>query len=498
VAWTVSLIFIKFKSGRMSLRPQSLTNEGAPSQYNIYRWESRSVQNVFLGSSSNKAIVSDPILSKLSNDSGLIPISFPIIRTIQPKSLLIYFYITKSLCDTTNNKTGNHPALFGEIIVKLGTPRTILSLLVVLPGFQRRAHSSHARCFHPRFSSEKRINSPDHHQCFINTVIMKFIVFPLFVLATLAPSRTTLAQEPDSRCEKNEDCEVDVEYCAGGTCLPFGSCTQRSDCFNPSNVFPVIECFGVLDCTDNQCGVICGDQQCPDNVMPASCDPNNLPCDVVDPCEEAVSCYNEFCGEECRAVFYDAADNVDVCEGGPQEEPGPVETAACATNQECLELFGGNITGYCSQGVCMPGGSCVEDIDCQNPSNVYNTVFCVGVTTCNKNGLCETTCGDPCEQGVEQVNCFADPCLDFQFGCPGAASCASDYCGGCNAVLFDEAGFRMDQDACNGEAFNSTLPPTSSSTSTTNDVSNTDAPAVCTSDADCAATALERSSIEGM
>jgi hypothetical protein len=254
------------------------------------------------------------------------------------------------------------------------------------------------------------------------------------------------------RCATSDDCVSGVEYCAGNACTPIGSCSQRSDCFNPDNFpFPVTTCAGYMDCNDsNLCSMVCGEQVCPDGGTWTECVRGDLPCDM-ETCAEADSCFNDPCGGgSCKAVFYDAGGNV-VCAdeeagtGNETQPPEPEEVVTCNMDLDCDGAFN-NTLAYCSKGECTPMGTCSEYADCVNPSNVYAVIECVGPIQCDAEfGQCGRQCGPTfCPEGVEEVSCVADPCMDYETECPIAASCVSNYCGECKAILFDDAGYVLE------------------------------------------------------
>lgn len=53
-------------------------------------------------------------------------------------------------------------------------------------------------------------------------------------------------------------------------------------------------------------------------------------------------------------------------------------------------------------------------------------------------------CGDSCAcaDGSQPVNCFADPCTVTP-ACSEATQCVANYCGGCNAELYDASGYAV-------------------------------------------------------
>lgn len=284
------------------------------------------------------------------------------------------------------------------------------------------------------------------------TINMKYLT--KFLLLAVAVS-TVSAQ----RCSTTDDCVADAEYCAGNVCTPIGSCNQRLDCFNPENSpYASLFCEGTMECTDNLCGMICGPPSCPNGEPPAECVPGNFPCDLSF-CREASGCYNDPCGASgaCSAVFYDAAGTI-VCNNDeepvtllpgtipPIELPEPSGAVVCNLDFDCEGAFD-ETEAYCSEGSCLSMGSCSKFEDCVNPSNRYAIIECVGELSCT-DGQCGRQCGSSsCAEGVEEVNCFADPCMDYQVGCPVATSCARSFCGECAAILFDQAGFVLED--CN-------------------------------------------------
>ncbi|KAG7355016.1 hypothetical protein IV203_004372 [Nitzschia inconspicua] len=284
----------------------------------------------------------------------------------------------------------------------------------------------------------------------------------LFLLAVVA---TTASAQ---RCTTSEDCESGEEYCAANVCVPIGSCSQVFDCFNPANFpYPSLTCTGYMECSDdNLCGMVCGpESSCPDGGSRNECDPDNLPCDL-EACDESVGCYNDPCGDgACTAVFYDAAGNI-VCSQVenvtlPETLP-PVETFdfPCNKDLDCDDAFN-ETTAYCSHGTCLPSGSCTMYEDCVNPSNSYAVIECLGAIQCfTSSGQCGRECGPSfCQDGVEEVDCFDDPCLNFETDCPIAASCVKNNCGECSAILFDDAGFVLEDCSGNSSVTLLEIPP---------------------------------------
>jgi hypothetical protein len=156
------------------------------------------------------------------------------------------------------------------------------------------------------------------------------------------------------------------------------------------------------------------------------------------------------------------------------DEPEP----ACNMDLDCQSVFNETLA-YCSQGKCLPMGSCTNDFDCVNPSNVYPDVTCVGVSQCDTaSGECVRQCGpSSCPEGVEELNCIDDTCLDYDF-CAVAVSCVPNFCGECSAIYFNDAGYVADE--CNGN-----------STDIANAIVTRVAGDSCLSDMDCAEDASE-------
>ena len=206
------------------------------------------------------------------------------------------------------------------------------------------------------------------------------------------------------------------QYCMAGKCHDFGDCANDRDCYNPSNVFAAVACVGPLYCTkEGRCGRNCTGSTCKENLPWVEC--FAAPCEVS-LCSEAVSCVDDYCGG-CNALHFDAAGN-QVCR-------------SCVSDANCTS------GEYCKAGECRRHGSCTVDVDCLNPSNIFASIDCVGPLYCTHDGTCGRNCtGSLCNEGVDFVNCFAAPCQVAS--CPEAISCVDNYCGGCNAILFDAAG----------------------------------------------------------
>ena len=118
---------------------------------------------------------------------------------------------------------------------------------------------------------------------------------------------------------------------------------------------------------------------------------------------------------------------------------------SCASDSECHSGY------YCAQGICLPFGSCTDVNDCNNPTNVYPVVLCIGPIICDVDagGTCGRDCttGGDCLDGSNFVQCFAPPCdvvADEQCTLEelnsGPTRCVEDFCGGCGTTRYDPAG----------------------------------------------------------
>jgi hypothetical protein len=240
-----------------------------------------------------------------------------------------------------------------------------------------------------------------------------------------APNTTTA--DLKASCTNDTDCKGDGQFCSAGECREAGSCGSLLDCRNPSNIYPTIECVGYLECLDDQCGIQCSAEFCPNNDT-VNC--FAAPCNVTK-CEEPyVSCVEDYCGG-CNALFFNST-------GHPVCAPTTItgQETSCTNDTDCK---GGD--QFCSAGECREAGSCGSLLDCRNPSNIYPTILCVGYLECVDN-----QCGIQCSADVcpnnDTVNCFAAPCNVTK--CDEAyVSCVEDYCGGCNALFFNSTGHQV-------------------------------------------------------
>ncbi|KAL3913026.1 MAG: hypothetical protein SGILL_006654 [Bacillariaceae sp.] len=254
-------------------------------------------------------------------------------------------------------------------------------------------------------------------------------------------------------CQSDVACQT-TEYCASGTCSEVSRCSEKLDCYNPANnPYAVLACIGYVDCTvDGFCQTQCGDSFCPDGQEPTPCDAWG--CDVAE-CPEAVSCHNMRCND-CSPIYWNAAGE-QVCTGdgavaagvdsnSPATEnndpPDSIQFLPCNSDADCMNVaVERSIIGqyYCGRGFCYESGTCGIDNDCENPSNEYYSVFCVGYNTCDS-GVCGRMCGPTCADGSSvEVLCETDPCRDGS-PCPASASCQRGLCGRCSAVYYDTVG----------------------------------------------------------
>ncbi|GAX15201.1 hypothetical protein FisN_12Lh093 [Fistulifera solaris] len=107
--------------------------------------------------------------------------------------------------------------------------------------------------------------------------------------------------------------------------------------------------------------------------------------------------------------------------------------AECSSDDDCRAG-----SQYCSGGLCQEFGFCRDLSDCLNPSNVYNSILCVGYVDC-VNNQCGVQCSsDVCPKDQPVAECLASPCSVTL--CPASTTCVDYYCGGCNALCFDSKG----------------------------------------------------------
>jgi hypothetical protein len=187
----------------------------------------------------------------------------------------------------------------------------------------------------------------------------------------------------ENTCDGTSDCETGYYCSTSGQCKKPGQCATDNDCLNPFNDFPGNNgdpsCFSECEISEGTCLTACYDAELPPDLLPNS-------------------------------------------------------SLECANDEACGD------GKFCVRGECQRHGTCIEDIDCKNPSNSYMTTKCVGYVSC-KEGACARTCSSSgCPEGESEVRCFAQPC---RVSCPESVVCVDDYCGGCNAIHFDAAGHRV-------------------------------------------------------
>ncbi|CAH1263554.1 Hypp2729 [Branchiostoma lanceolatum] len=70
------------------------------------------------------------------------------------------------------------------------------------------------------------------------------------------------------------------------------------------------------------------------------------------------------------------------------------------------------------------------------------TVCLVGLAVCCPPQPTEApaTASPPCPDGSAPVNCAVDPCTTTTCAAQPGATCKANYCGGCNAVFYDDSG----------------------------------------------------------
>jgi hypothetical protein len=124
---------------------------------------------------------------------------------------------------------------------------------------------------------------------------------------------------------------------------------------------------------------------------------------------------------------------------------------ACSEDADC------SLASYCSAGLCRTKDTCGTKSDCWNPS-IDGTTTTTAITTTSTTTTSTTTkdlpclaeqrectavvsssnsCTSTCCDKKDVVNCFIDPCDTVTVP---YHTCVSDYCGGCNAYAFDQAG----------------------------------------------------------
>ena len=307
-------------------------------------------------------------------------------------------------------------------------------------------------------------------------------------------------ENPDSPvvCAADSECnaspELDIFYCAAGTCLPQGGCLLDTDCVNPSNYgIQDTRCVGYLFCdttssdTKNPvCARKCTGFQCPGDVPATTCSVTG--CDTRIACQGSVNCVVDQCDAECKGIFFDSAGTVlEECTGGkggapfepdeeeeyegegvsmvgepllftmaPTDADADADAAQCASDRDC-EAFQELDALYCAAGTCLPQGACLVDTDCVNPSNYgIQDTRCVGYLYCDTNSadnivtpMCARKCtGFQCPGDVPATECSVTGC-DTRIACQGSVNCVVDNCDAdCKGIFFDSAGTVLEE--CTG------------------------------------------------
>ncbi|XP_078603947.1 uncharacterized protein LOC144877775 [Branchiostoma floridae x Branchiostoma japonicum] len=73
------------------------------------------------------------------------------------------------------------------------------------------------------------------------------------------------------------------------------------------------------------------------------------------------------------------------------------------------------------------------------PDRVFDRYSCCALAIRLLKDLCA-----PCPPGVDLVSCFEDPCVTAECPAHPTAMCKANYCGGCNAVFYDDQGDKVD------------------------------------------------------
>jgi hypothetical protein len=235
-------------------------------------------------------------------------------------------------------------------------------------------------------------------------------------------------------CKNDLECGEE-HFCASGKCMESGECQTTEDCLNPSNIFGSVDCTGYLECSANgECAKICSTEE-------HCCFIEACSASARDACSTTVSCVTDNCNEEgdhCGlgkgVLQFDAAGN-EVC----SLPITCINDADCVPTQTQRSVID---TPFCAQGRCRSAGACKTDLDCINPSNVYDIIECQGYIRCGEDGTCGVKCGTMCASGEDYTTCETTPCMASAED--GQMSCVNDYCGGCNAIRFDAAGYPIE------------------------------------------------------
>ena len=223
----------------------------------------------------------------------------------------------------------------------------------------------------------------------------------------------------------------DDEYCSFGECREKSTCDSLSDCRNPANNFDTIDCIGPISCDNGLCNKTCEATECPNGEEPYNCFVS--PCQILaGDCDVPVeSCIDDYCGGCTSYAFDDAGTRI--CHPSNAEPP-----LSCYYNRDCP-------TGlYCGHGLCLEMGTCTTNLDCQNPTNVYDKIECAGYLFCNTaQGVCEIDCSqEECGSLQPPVNCYEFPCDVVECN-EMYERCIDNNCNGCTAIFLDSFGSQV-------------------------------------------------------
>lgn len=268
-------------------------------------------------------------------------------------------------------------------------------------------------------------------------------------------------------CANTSECG-EFEYCSRGMCKDSGTCLSDADCFNKDNVYASILCVGPISCENGRCSRTCSDSNCPADNPPVECPVSECKKTLAETCDDEVAnCVDYSCGD-CTIFAFDAA-GFQVCTedtsnnagsgsnapagspsspnsgsnapAGSPSSPNNGQNAttgvtSCKSAKDCKQKE------FCAGGKCLPDGACVTDIDCRNPTNSYPMVACIGLLSCQDDGICGVQCGaSMCPDGVTPVECLISPCSSPPSCQESWKYCIDDYCnGGCDFILLDAAG----------------------------------------------------------
>ena len=121
---------------------------------------------------------------------------------------------------------------------------------------------------------------------------------------------------------------------------------------------------------------------------------------------------------------------------------GPVASPIfCSSSMDC------DSTMYCAAGECLEMGSCETNMDCRNPLNLYLVEQHTGSLLCSEDSKrCRRERGPAFEDGSKPSDheCDVVPCDITDEICRWTDivdTCQNDYANGCNALVFDQAGY---------------------------------------------------------